>query len=158
MSNWSALGARLTIKVSFTLERKQPHPHAFLPINILPNFTISHTTPSSHTLSSSSFYNNVISSLVFHKKRLHWKFRDCMNGQWRWCRAAKKHSLFECQIGLLWVQGWPSKSLSSKSLSKSLARFPHCLVILNISQPSASELNCKFSFSFSFMLQLIKVD
>ncbi|RHN59998.1 hypothetical protein MtrunA17_Chr4g0020301 [Medicago truncatula] len=27
-------------------------------------------TPSSHTLSSSSFYNNVFPSLTFHKKRL----------------------------------------------------------------------------------------
>jgi len=26
-----------------------------------------------------SFYNNVFSSLAFHKKRLLWKIRDCMN-------------------------------------------------------------------------------
>jgi len=57
-------------------------------------------TPSSHTLSSSSFYNNVFPSLAFHKNRLLWKFNDCMNGQWRWRHVAKKCGQFGTEVDL----------------------------------------------------------
>jgi len=65
------------------------------PINSLQTFTvISHSLP----LSSSSFCINVFPSLDFHKMRLLWKLRDCMNGQQGRQHAAKKHNLSRCQV------------------------------------------------------------
>ena len=66
-------------------------------LNIISHTIFSHSLPS---LILFLLCTMCVISLVFHKKRLLWKLKVCMNGQRRRQRTAKKHYLSECHFGL----------------------------------------------------------